>query len=73
VLIVDRGIPVARLEPVVADDGGSAGRIARLARSGAVRAARTAPPKGILSERPPGLRRGASGVRAVTEEKRAGR
>lgn len=70
VLIVDRGIPVARLEPVVTHDGGSAGRVARLERSGAVRAARTAPPKGVLSERPPRLRLGASGVQALIEERR---
>jgi len=73
VLIVDRGLPVARLEPVITLDGGSTGGIARLERSGAVRAAKTAPPEGVLSERPPRLRRGASGVRAVIDDMRAGR
>jgi prevent-host-death family protein len=73
VLIVDRGIPVARLESAVTLEGDSAGRLARLERTGAVRAANTAPPKDVLSERPPRLRRGASGVQAVIEERRAGR
>jgi prevent-host-death family protein len=73
VLIVDRGIPVARLESAVTLEGDSAGRLARLERTGAVRAARTAPPAEVLSERPPRLRPGASGVQAVIEERRAGR
>lgn len=72
-LIVDRGIPVARLESAVTLGGDSAGRLARLERTGAVRAAKTPPPKQVLSERPPRPRRGASGVQAVIEERRAGR
>lgn len=72
-LIVDRGIPVARLESAVTLEGDSAGRLARLERTGAVRAAKTAPPTEVLSERPPRLRRGASGVQAVIEERRTGR
>jgi hypothetical protein len=73
VLIVDRGIPVARLESAVGLEGDSEGRLARLERTGIVRAAKTKPPKDALSERPPRLRRGASGVQAVVEERRAGR
>lgn len=72
-LIVDRGVPVARLESAVTLEGDSAGRLARLERTGAVRAAKAALPKQVLSERPPRLRRGASGVQAVIEERRAGR
>lgn len=72
-LIVDRGIPVARLESAVTVEGDSAGRLARLERTGAVRAAKTALPEQVLSERPPRPRRGASGVQAVIEERRAGR
>jgi prevent-host-death family protein len=73
VLIVDRGIPVARLESAVTLEGDSEGRLARLERTGAVRAANTAPPTEMLLQRPPRLRRGASGVQAVIEERRAGR
>jgi prevent-host-death family protein len=73
VLIVDRGRPVARLESAVGLEGDSAGRLARLERAGTLRAAKTEPPKDVLSERPPRLRRGASGVQAVIEERRAGR
>lgn len=73
VLIVDRGIPVARLESAVTLEGDSAGRIARLERAGAVRAARNLPPTDMLSERPPRARAGASAVEALIEERRAGR
>lgn len=73
VLIVDRGIPVARLESAVTIEGDSAGRLARLERTGTLRPAKSEPPKALLSERPPRLRRGAGGVQAVIEERRAGR
>jgi len=73
VLIVDRGIPVARLESAVSSDLDADGRIARLERAGAVRAARTPPPTELLSRMPPSARRGASGVNALLEERRAGR
>ena len=73
VLIVDRGIPVARLESAVTLEEDSEGRLARLERTGAVRAAKNAPPTEMLLQRPPRLRRGASGVQAVIEERRAGR
>ena len=74
VLIVDRGRPVARLEPMTtgprADDGG---RVARLVREGIVRPARGAFPKALLASRPPRPKTGASGVAALIEERRAGR
>ena len=73
VLIVDRGIPVARLESAVGGEGDAEGRIARLERAGAVRVARTRPPQTLLSEPPPRLRKGASAVQALLEERRAGR
>jgi len=49
------------------------GRLARLERTGTVRVAKTAPPEQVLSERPPRLRGGASGVQAVLEERNADR
>jgi len=74
VLIVDRGRPVARLEPVTdtlrVDDGG---RLGRLVRDGIVRPARAAFPKALLASRPPRPKAGASGVRALLEDRRAGR
>ena len=74
VLIVDRGRPVARLEPVTnglrsEDDG----RLARLVRDGIVRPARAAVPKALFASKPPRPKSGASGVRALIEDRRAGR
>src|SRR5690349_17829369 len=73
VLIMDRGRPVARLEPVgriaVTDDD----RLARLVREGIVRPARGAPPKELFTTEPPRSGRRTSGVRALLEERRQGR
>jgi prevent-host-death family protein len=73
VLIVDRGRPVARLEPVnrigpVDDD-----RLARLVREGIVRPARGAATKALFAAEPPRAKKGASGVRALLDERREGR
>jgi prevent-host-death family protein len=73
VLIVDRGIPVARLESAVGGDVDAGGKIARLERAGAVRAARKSPASELLSEPPPDLRRGASAVGVLLGERRSGR
>jgi prevent-host-death family protein len=72
VLIVDRGRPVARLEPVThgaADDD----RLARLVRDGVVRPARRVSPKALFAARPPRGKKGASGLRALLDERREGR
>jgi prevent-host-death family protein len=73
VLIVDRGRPVARLEPVheprIDDDG----RLARLIRSGIVRPARGPMPKSLFTVKLPRAKKGVSAVRAVLEERREGR
>lgn len=46
VLIVDRGRPVARLEPVAGrEEGGQNGRLSRLIRDGVLRPRRTDPPR----------------------------
>jgi prevent-host-death family protein len=73
VLIVDRGRPVARLEPV--SRMGSAGndRLARLVRDGVVRPARGVVPKALFTTKPPHVNEGASGVRALLDERREGR
>ncbi|MDQ3587131.1 MAG: type II toxin-antitoxin system prevent-host-death family antitoxin [Actinomycetota bacterium] len=72
VLIVDRGIPVARLESAVGIGPDDDGRIARLERQGAIRAARKPPATELLSRTPPSPRRGASAVQALLEERREG-
>jgi prevent-host-death family protein len=73
VLIVDRGRPVARLEPVSNAASSDDGRLARLVRDGVVRPARGAMPKALLATKPPRGKKSASGVRALLEERRHGR
>jgi prevent-host-death family protein len=72
VLIVDRGRPVARLEPV-ASTGSEDDRLVRLVRDGLVRPARAAMPKSVFATMPPRAKKGASGVRALLDERREGR
>jgi antitoxin (DNA-binding transcriptional repressor) of toxin-antitoxin stability system len=74
VLILDRDNPVARLEPVSGDPNLSAARMSELVKRGIV-----APPKRPLDasaflKRPlPPLEPGASGIRALLEEREGGR
>jgi prevent-host-death family protein len=74
VLIVDRGRPVARLEPV--RNGGKEddeGRLARLIRNGVVRPGHGRLPRWLLTEEPPRLKGRASALEALLEERREGR
>jgi prevent-host-death family protein len=73
VLIVDRGRPVARLEPVSGMRSGDDSRLVRLVRDGIVRPARAVFPKTLLVRKPPRLKGDASGVRALLEDRRMGR
>jgi prevent-host-death family protein len=74
VLIVDRGRPVARLEPVIAGtDVAQDGRLSRLVREGIVRPARGRLSKELLTEQPPRAKGGASILRALLEERQEGR
>jgi len=73
VLILDRGIPVARLESAITGKEDRGGRIARLERAGVVRAGRAQPDGHLLSRRAPRPRSGASGVRALLAERDEGR
>jgi prevent-host-death family protein len=74
VLIVERGRPVARLEPVTGDlEGGQDGRLARLLREGLVRPRRARPPRALFSSQPPRANAGASAVDVLIEERREGR
>ena len=72
VTILDRGVPVARLEPIVAGVDPE-GRAQRLERAGVLSAARSAPPTDLLREPPPALHDGASAVEVLLKERRAGR
>lgn len=73
VLIVDRGRPVARLEPVSGLRAQDEDRLARLVREGVVRPARGAAAKPLFADRPPRPKRGATGTRALLDERRQGR
>ena len=74
VLIVDRGRPVARLEPVTGSAGDDPnGRVARLLREGVVRPRRYDPPRALFGGPPPRIHADASAVDALTSERREGR
>jgi prevent-host-death family protein len=73
VLIVDRGIPVARLESAVGADADDDGRIARLERAGVVRSARKPPSVELIASQPPSARPGSGAVEALLEERRTSR
>src|SRR6266567_3765831 len=73
IVITDRGVPVARLEPAASyrDDEG---RIARLQRAGIISSTPRKPlPPNFLREPLPRAREGASAVEALLEERREGR
>jgi prevent-host-death family protein len=74
VLIVDRGRPVARLEPVTSGSlGEDDGRLNRLVREGAVRAGSAALARSVLTEKPPRAKTEVSVVTALVDERREGR
>jgi prevent-host-death family protein len=72
VVITDRGVPVARLEPMAAYPDAD-GRLARLERAGVIRRGSGPVPLDMLRRPPPKLRDGASAVEAILEERRTGR
>ena len=73
VLIVDRGRPVARLEPVTTGTRAGDDRLERLVREGVVRPARVSMPKAVLASDPPAAAKGASVLEALLDERRTGR
>ena len=74
VLIVDRGRPVARLEPVMSlGEGEQDGRLSRLIREGIVRPGRTPLISSLFTAQPPRLKGDASGVAALLAERRDSR
>jgi prevent-host-death family protein len=72
IVLTERGRPVARLEPVTTLDD-PAGRKARLERAGIVRVRGGKPPLELLRASPPRLKRGASAVRVILDERRDSR
>ena len=73
VLIEDRGVPVAQLQPVSAGAAADQARIARLVRAGVLRPAPQPPSKEALAGPLPRLKRGHSGVAALLAEREEGR
>ena len=73
VLIVDRGRPVARLEPVGELYFGDDTRLARLVREGIVRPPRAGASKGVVASKPPRRSGRLSGVEALLDERRQSR
>jgi len=75
VLIVDRGRPVARLEPVTSGGKGDEqdGRLSRLIREGIVRPGKVPLSRSLFTEQPPRLKASTSAVAALIEERREGR
>jgi hypothetical protein len=65
--------PVARLVPVNGLLAGTEGRLARLVREGVVRPARGAVPEAVFATRPPRVKRNASGVGTLLDERRQSR
>lgn len=74
VLIMDRGRPVARLEPVTAPrDSEPDARLLRLFREGLARPRRKPPDLDLFREPPPRTKSGISAVALLLEERREGR
>ena len=74
ILILDRGRPVARLEPARSDEATEPdARLDRLERQGLIRRAPAALPDSFLGERPPAAQGGASISSVLIEERREGR
>lgn len=72
VIIEDRGVPVARLEPI-AGTPDPEGRLARLDRGGLVRPPVRGLPEKWLEGRPPRLLKGRSASDIILAERREGR
>jgi len=73
ITIEDRGVPVARLEPIVGRDKDPDGRMARLERQGIVRRPGRALAAAWLSSRPPRLLKGRAGSALLIEDRADGR
>ena len=72
VLVTDRGLPIARIEPVTSHPD-AAGRLKRLERAGILRPGGGVAPLELLRRPGPALPREASASERVIEERRSGR
>ncbi len=72
-LIVDRGKPIARLEPLNAEEKGADQRRADLERRGILRRGRGRVRREIIETPPPPLPKGVSALALLLEEREAGR
>jgi len=70
ILVTDRGLPVARIEPVTPASEPT-GRLRRLERAGHVRVGAQPPPLDLLRE--PAPPSGSSALEALLEERRSNR
>lgn len=73
VVITDRGVPVARIEPVAARDDDDEGRLDRLERAGLIERRGGPIPEWIFAEPPVPLPEGVSAVTMLLEERRSSR
>jgi prevent-host-death family protein len=74
IVIEDRGVPVARLEPIAAGGERAAdGRVARLVRQGALRPASRKAPLALLNRQAPAPNAGARLSSALIADRRSGR
>ena len=73
IVIEDRGVPVATLEPMAGRVLNPEGRIARLERQGVLRRPAGAASKTMLSTRPPRPRKWRKASDIVIDERREGR
>jgi prevent-host-death family protein len=72
ILILDRGVPVARLGPV-AGFSDPTGRLRRLERAGLIRVGEAPPPLELLRKPAPAVAPGTSAVEALLADRRDGR
>lgn len=72
ILILDRGTPVARLEPLTGYKD-AAGQLRRLERAGIIKVGTAPPPVDLISKPGPKLPPGVSAVEMLIEERRSGR
>lgn len=73
IIILDRGIPVARLESVLEAQGDAEGKLSRLERQGVLRRGGRRLSSKVVTEKPPRPKRGSSALEALLEERRSSR
>jgi prevent-host-death family protein len=74
IVIEDRGVPIARLEPLATRASAAGeGRLERLERQGIATRPAVSPPGKVLAAPPPKPRGGARASRAIADERREGR